>query len=107
MEPYVTLADYDAKGELTVYTSAQHPFIVRHDLAKIFGLSLNSVRVIVPYVGGGYGSKSYTKLEPLVSACSWKTGRPVKLRLNVEEAMLTTRSDDARVRIRTAVDARG
>ncbi len=107
MEPYVSVADYDAKAGLTVYTSAQHPFIVRHDLAKVFGLPLNSVRVIVPYVGGGYGSKSYTKLEPLVSACSWKTGRPVKLRLNVEAAMLTTRSDDARVRIRTAVDANG
>jgi CO/xanthine dehydrogenase Mo-binding subunit len=106
MEPYVSIADYNAKA-LTVYTSAQHPFIVRHDLAKVFGLPLNSVRVIVPFVGGGYGSKSYTKLEPLVAACSWKTGRPVKLQLNVEEAMLTTRGDSARVRIRTGVDAEG
>jgi CO/xanthine dehydrogenase Mo-binding subunit len=106
MEPYVSIADYNAKA-LTVYTSAQHPFIVRHDLAKVFGLPLNSVRVIVPFVGGGYGSKSYTKLEPLVAACSWKTGRPVKLQLNVEEAKLTTRGDAARVRIRTAVDAEG
>ncbi|HWW50521.1 MAG TPA: molybdopterin cofactor-binding domain-containing protein, partial [Verrucomicrobiae bacterium] len=65
MEPYVAIADYDAKGWLTVYSSAQHPFMVRHDLAQVFGLPLNSVRVIVPYVGGGYGSKSYTKIEPL------------------------------------------
>ncbi len=107
MEPYVAIADYDAKGRLTVYSSAQHPFMVRHDLAKVFGLPLNSVRVIVPYIGGGYGSKSYTKIEPLVAACSWKAGRPVKLQLSVEEAFLTTRSDDARVRIRTAVDANG
>jgi CO/xanthine dehydrogenase Mo-binding subunit len=107
MEPYVAIADYDAKGLLTVHSSAQHPFMVRHDLAQIFGLPLNSVRVIVPYVGGGYGSKSYTKIEPLVAACSWKAARPVKLRLSVEEAFLTTRGDDARVRIRTAVDAKG
>ena len=107
MEPYVAIADYDAKGQLTVYSSAQHPFMVRHDLAEVFGLPLNSVRVIVPYVGGGYGSKSYTKIEPLVAACSWKAGRPVKLQLSVEEAFLTTRGDDARVRIRTAVDAKG
>ena len=73
----------------------------------VFGLPLNSVRVIVPFVGGGYGSKSYTKIEPLVAACSWKSGRPVKLQLSVEEAFLTTRGDDARVRIRTAVDAQG
>ena len=107
MEPYVAIADYDAKGQLTVYSSAQHPFMVRHDLAEVFGLPLNSVRVIVPFVGGGYGSKSYTKIEPLVAACSWKVGRPVKLQLSVEEAFLTTRGDDARVRIRTAVDAEG
>ena len=107
MEPYVAIADYDAKGRLTVYSSAQHPFMVRHDLAQVFGLPLNSVRVIVPYIGGGYGSKSYTKIEPLVAACSWKAGRPVKLQLSVEEAFLTTRGDDARVRIRTAIDAQG
>jgi CO/xanthine dehydrogenase Mo-binding subunit len=107
MEPYVAIANYESKGHLTVYSSAQHPFMVRHDLAQVFGLPLNSVRVIVPYIGGGYGSKSYTKIEPLVAACSWKSGRPVKLQLSVEEAFLTTRGDDARVRIRTAVDAGG
>jgi len=107
MEPYVAVADYDAKGQLTVHSSAQHPFMVRHDLAEVFDLPLNSVRVIVPFVGGGYGSKSYTKIEPLTAACSWKVSRPVKLQLSVEEAFLTTRSDDARVRIRTAVDSEG
>lgn len=107
MEPYVAVADYDGKGQLTVFSSAQHPFMVRHDLAEVFDLPLNSVRVIVPFVGGGYGSKSYTKIEPLTAACSWKISRPVKLQLSVEEAFLTTRSDDARVRIRTAVDSEG
>ncbi len=107
MEPYVAVADYNSKSQLTVYSSAQHPFIVRHDLARVFGLPLANVRVIVPFVGGGYGSKSYTKVEPLAAACSWRTGRPVKFRLSVEEAMLTTRGDDARVRIRTAMDADG
>ncbi len=107
MEPYVAVVDYDPKGQLTVYSSAQHPFMVRHDLAEVFDLPLNSVRVIVPYVGGGYGSKSYTKIEPLTAACSWKVSRPVKLQLSVEEAFLTTRSDDARVYIKTAVDANG
>ena len=107
MEPYVAIADYHSNGQLTVYSSAQHPFMVRHDLAEVFDLPLNSVRVIVPFVGGGYGSKSYTKIEPLTAACSWKVSRPVKLQLSVEEAFLTTRGDDARVRIRTAVDSDG
>lgn len=106
MEPYVAIADYTSNG-LTVYSSAQHPFMVRHDLASVFRLPLNRVRVIVPFVGGGYGSKSYTKIEPLAAACSWRAGRPVKLQLSVAEAILTTRSDSARVWIRTGVDDQG
>lgn len=106
MEPYVAIA-HRTGNNLTVYSSAQHPFMVRSDLAEIFHLPLNAVRMIVPFVGGGYGSKSYTKVEPIPAVCSLKTGRPVKLQLSVEEAFLTTRGDDARVRIRTACDANG
>ena len=106
MEPYVAIADVSDQG-VNVYSSAQHPFMVRHDLKSIFDLPVSKVRLIVPFVGGGYGSKSYTKVEPLVAACSWKAKRPVKLQLTVEEAMLTTRSDDAYTWMRTAVDKNG
>jgi CO/xanthine dehydrogenase Mo-binding subunit len=106
MEAYVAIADVTDQG-VTIYSSAQHPFMVRHDLKSIFNLPVSKVRLIVPFVGGGYGSKSYTKIEPLVAACSWKAKRPVKLQLTIEEAMLTTRSDDAYTWMRTAVDANG
>ena len=106
MEPYVAIADVTDQG-VNVYSSAQHPFMVRHDLKSIFNLPVSKVRLIVPFVGGGYGSKSYTKVEPLVAACSWKAKRPVKLQLTVEEAMLTTRSDDAYTWMRTGVDKNG
>jgi len=106
MEPYVSVADVTDQG-VTIYSSAQHPFMVRHDLKSIFNLPVSKVRLIVPFVGGGYGSKSYTKVEPLTAACSWKAKRPVKLQLTVEEAMLTTRSDDAYTWMRTAADASG
>ncbi|HTM11025.1 MAG TPA: xanthine dehydrogenase family protein molybdopterin-binding subunit [Verrucomicrobiae bacterium] len=106
MEAYVAIADVNDNG-VTVYSSAQHPFMVRHDLKAIFNLPVSQVRLIVPFVGGGYGSKSYTKIEPLAAACSWKFRRPVKLQLTIEEAMLTTRSDDAFTWMRTAVDANG
>jgi CO/xanthine dehydrogenase Mo-binding subunit len=106
MEPYVAIADVTPRGA-TVYSSAQHPYMVRHDLRHVLGLPLARIRVIVPYVGGGYGSKSYTKIEPLAAACSWWAARPVKLQLSVEEAILTTRGDDAAVHIRTAADAEG
>ena len=106
MEPYVAIADVSDQG-VNVYSSAQHPFMVRHDLKTVFNLPVSKVRLMVPFVGGGYGSKSYTKVEPLVAACSWKAKRPVKLQLTVEEAMLTTRSDDAYTWMRTAVDKNG
>lgn len=106
MEPYVAIAEVNDNG-VTIYSSAQHPFMVRHDLKTVFNLPVSQVRLIVPFVGGGYGSKSYTKIEPLVAACAWKARRPVKLQLSVEEAMLTTRGDDALTWMRTAVDANG
>src|SRR5262245_32338219 len=106
MEAYVAIADVNDQG-VTIYSSAQHPFMVRHDLKSVFNMPVSQVRLVVPFVGGGYGSKSYTKIEPLVAACSWKAKRPVKLQLTVEEAMLTTRSDDAYTWMRTAVDANG
>jgi CO/xanthine dehydrogenase Mo-binding subunit len=106
MEPYVAIARF-SEGSLTVWASAQHPFMVRSDLARCFGLPLSAVQVSVPYVGGGYGSKSYTKIEPLVAALSYASGRPVRLALSVEEAILTTRSVSARMDVRTALTRDG
>ena len=64
------------------------------------------VRVIVPYLGGGFGSKSYTKMEPITVALARKAGRPVRIVNRVDESMATTRRHGARIRMRTAADAR-
>lgn len=106
MEPYNAIADYSG-DELTVISPAQHPFMVRDDLARVFNLPLSKVRVTSPYLGGGYGTKSYTKVEPLAAVGSWAVGRPVKLVLTVEEAIYTTRVDSAEIRVRSAFSADG
>lgn len=106
MEPYNALAELRG-GVLDVTTTAQHPFMVQRDLARIFSLPLSHVRVRVPFLGGGYGSKSYTKVEPLAAVGAWRTGRPVKLMLDVEEAIYTTRADSADITVRTGFDADG
>jgi CO/xanthine dehydrogenase Mo-binding subunit len=106
MELYNASASY-RPGHLHVVTTAQHPLQVRAELARMFALPLAAVRVEVPYVGGGYGTKSYTKLEPLAAAASWFTGRPVKVAVDAEGAMLTTRADAALVRVRTGFDDAG
>lgn len=106
MEPYNAVASFGEDG-LTVVSSAQHPFMVRDDLARVFGLPLAKVRVSAPYVGGGYGTKSYTKVEPLAAVGSWAARRPVKLVLNVEEAIYTTRVDSASIWVKSAFAADG
>ena len=103
METYNALADWQP-GSLHVVSTAQHPLMVRKELARMFSLPLAAVRVEVPYIGGGYGSKSYTKLEPLAAAASWASGRPVKVTTDVEAAMYTTRADGAVVTVRTGFD---
>ena len=104
METYNALADWQP-GSLHVVSTAQHPLMVRKELARMFSLPLAAVRVEVPYIGGGYGSKSYTKLEPLAAAASWASGRPVKVATDIEGAMNTTRADGAVVSVRTGFDA--
>jgi CO/xanthine dehydrogenase Mo-binding subunit len=106
MEPYNAVASYQ-DGRLEVTSTAQHPYMVRTDLARIFDLPLSRVIVRVPYVGGGYGTKSYTKVEPLAAVGSWAVGRPVKLVLDIEESIYTTRADSAEIKARSAFDAEG
>jgi CO/xanthine dehydrogenase Mo-binding subunit len=102
MEPHSAIAHYD-DSEITVWSSAQHPFQVRGDIAKVFKVPTAKVRLIINYLGGGYGSKSYTKFEPLVVALARKAKRPVRVCNSVGESMVTVRRHGARVRIKTGV----
>ena len=106
MEPHGVIADYQEDG-ITLWSSAQHPFLVQADLARIFGFPASKVSLNVPYVGGGFGGKSYAKIEPLVVAASRKMGRPVRLCLSVPEAMLTVRRHSAKIRLKTGVKQDG
>ena len=90
METHTTIAHWHG-GELTLWSSCQHPFLVRQEIAALFGLPLDQVRIIVPFLGGGFGSKSYTKMEPLTAAIARKAGRPVRILNAVHESMITTR----------------
>ena len=86
IEPHVAVAQYEADGKLTVWASCQSPFAVRQALAASFDLPLNKVRVISPYVGGGFGAKAGTTLEGIVIPLSMlNCGRPVKLNYTREE----------------------
>jgi CO/xanthine dehydrogenase Mo-binding subunit len=106
METHTVVADF-GDGELTLWASCQHPFLVRAEIADLFNLPIGNVRVIVPYLGGGFGSKSYTKMEPITAALSWKAGRPVRIQNRVDESMVTTRRHGMRCRMRTTATRDG
>ncbi|HTM08959.1 MAG TPA: xanthine dehydrogenase family protein molybdopterin-binding subunit [Verrucomicrobiae bacterium] len=106
LEPHSVIAHWSDDG-VTIWSSAQHPFQVRGDIAKIFGLQPGHVRMIIPFLGGGFGSKSYTKFEPLVVALARKAKQPVRIVNSVAESMLTVRRHGARIRLKTGVKRDG
>lgn len=106
MEPFTVLA-HATDAVIQVWSTAQHPSQVTRDLARIFGVDVNRVRVAVPNVGGGFGSKSFTHIEPLTVALSRAVDRPVRLELDVAEAMTVSRRHNAIVRVRSGVDGDG
>ncbi|MBI4492564.1 MAG: molybdopterin-dependent oxidoreductase, partial [Chloroflexi bacterium] len=107
MEPHACTASWEASGKLVVYSSTQDPSEIRWQLAELFNLPETRVRIIVPYLGGGYGGKLYPKLEPLVSALARKARRPVQWVLTREEVFLTIVRHAVVVRLKTGVKRDG
>ncbi|HKA33008.1 MAG TPA: xanthine dehydrogenase family protein molybdopterin-binding subunit [Candidatus Binatia bacterium] len=102
MESHACVAD-DRGEEITVWSGTQTPFPLRMEIARMFGLPQSRVRVIVPYVGGGYGAKSGVKYEALAVALSRLAQRPVRLRVSAEETFKTLSDPSAKVTITTGV----
>jgi CO/xanthine dehydrogenase Mo-binding subunit len=107
IEPHAATAYWEPTGKLVVYTASQNPSVVRDQLAEMFHLPASQVRLIVPFVGGGYGAKVHPRLEPLVAAMARKARRPVQLVLTREEVFYTAVRHAAVVTIRTGVKRDG
>ncbi len=89
METFVSVARWDG-DRLTVWDSTQGVFGRQVELARYFRLPLASVRVICPYMGGGFGSKLTTgKYTVIAALLARMTARPVKLALTREESFLS------------------
>lgn len=86
MEPHVAIAQIGADGSVTLWSSNQSPYNFVRDLGNALGVPYNQVRVICTGVGGGFGSKSYLRIEPLTIALAMHTnGAPVKYVLTRDE----------------------
>jgi isoquinoline 1-oxidoreductase len=78
IEPHASTATFEG-GRLTVWASTQIPFPTRDDLAKALSLDPKSVRVLTPYVGGGFGGKASGRQSEEAARLAKITGRPVQV----------------------------
>lgn len=84
---------YMEKGRIVVVTSTQIPHIVRRVIGQALGIPWGNVRVIKPYIGGGFGNKQDVLYEPLNAFLTMQVGgRPVKLDISREETFCNTRT---------------
>ena len=91
-------------GRITVWTNCQSPFPLGRELERIFKMP---ARVIVPYVGGGFGSKSRDRIECVITAAAKLAGRPVRYVLTQEETFLSYLRPAYANRMRTGVKRDG
>ncbi len=80
IEPQHSIAVFDHAGNLTVYSSTQVPHYVQRTLSMVTGVPIGKVRVVKPYVGGGFGPKAEANpLDMSAAFLAMRTGRPVRM----------------------------
>ena len=107
LEPEAGVAWRDTDGVITIRAATQ---AVEHfrDVARLLDLPENKVRLIAPYVGGGFGGKEDMTVEPYLALAVAQTGRPVRMVWSRQESLLSRQNRHAiRMRYRTGVDEQG
>ncbi|MBW2610344.1 MAG: molybdopterin-dependent oxidoreductase [Deltaproteobacteria bacterium] len=91
LEPHACITKCDPTGKITIWANVQRPFLIRRDLALVLGVPLNSIRVIKPFVGSGFGGKNLLiGLYYSSVLLAMKTGRPVKMVYDLKESIVCT-----------------
>ncbi|HEY2148745.1 MAG TPA: xanthine dehydrogenase family protein molybdopterin-binding subunit [Pirellulales bacterium] len=82
IEPHATMAVWNDSGGVTVFDATQSVNLTAHTLAYVFDLKTEDVRVVAPFLGGGFGGKIGWSNTPLCVAAAKAVQRPVKLALS-------------------------
>jgi carbon-monoxide dehydrogenase large subunit len=86
MEPHCAIGRYSANGSFTMHATTQGPYVVQECISELLEIPQHKVRVVAPYLGGGFGGKSDITIEALIACCARAVpGRYVKLQLTREE----------------------
>ena len=109
LEPCSTLAVFDqAADQLTMWTSTQGVFIVQRAIARLLGMPMSKVRVIAPYIGGGFGGKGGLTNQPITAALAVAAAAPVKLTYSREDDMMMNKTrHPSRIYMRTGAKQDG
>jgi aerobic carbon-monoxide dehydrogenase large subunit len=110
IEPRGVIANFDkTTGMLTLWSSTQIPYMLRHVLSQVLRLPENRIRVLSPSIGGGFGSKdSIYPEEVLTSYASMRVGRPVKWIEERRENLMVTNHDRDQIQyVEVAADRDG
>jgi isoquinoline 1-oxidoreductase len=107
MEPHTAVAKFDGK-KLTVWASTQTPFRVKEFIAERLSLSADLVRVITPYVGGGFGGKSASQQALEAARLAKRIGKPVQVAWSrAQEFFYDTFRPAAIVKIKSGLNSSG
>jgi 4-hydroxybenzoyl-CoA reductase subunit alpha len=110
LEPRAALANWDKSGRLTVYTSTQTPYYVQQHLGLTLDMKPDNIRVIKPFVGGGFGGKSdgMSSVEFCAALLARHADRPVKLVCSRDEEFAAARrKHPTRITMKTGVKKDG
>jgi len=107
MEPHASIAVWD-DGKLTLYSSLQILGAAKPILAQAVGIAPDQVRIVSPYIGGGFGGKLLGPEAVMAAIAAQRLGRPVKIAMARAQLFHNIyRRTDTHQRIRLAADADG
>ncbi len=108
LEPCGAIAEFDAAGKVTVWSTTQSVFRVQSTVAEALGLPMAKVRAIATRIGGGFGGKAEPGTQLIAAWLARESGRPVKLVLTRDEEFTMMRArHPAKVRVKTGAKKDG
>jgi CO/xanthine dehydrogenase Mo-binding subunit len=108
LETHSVIAQFEKDGTLHLWTSNQSPYVLQRALAELFNKPWNKVRVTIPTLGGGFGSKIYPSIEPPIVALAERSGhKPVRLIMDREQDFYRITNHGCSLRIKTGVKKDG
>lgn len=109
LENHIAYAYMDDIDQIIIVSSTQIPHIARRIVGEALSMPLSRIRIIKPYIGGGFGSKQDVILEPMVAFLTKAlNGKAVKINMSREECMLGTRARHPFfIKVKTGVNSDG